>query len=168
MPPNLDPSHPYVDSLSMAFPDKISLSVEVTDFETTKGGIEISGQATQDSGALATFSEVVDFARDATQTNDGWFVNVTAKTIPPVQFDKDEEITVFVRVARVWVTVLEQGADTEVSGSGGDALTKWGRVKGSSQLIGKSWQEWRTEQAEKAQQAEPQSQEEQQVLANKA
>lgn len=134
------PSHPYVDSVSMNV-DQISLSVEVTDFETTKGGIEISGQATQVGGALATFSQVVDFAKDATKEDDGYFVDVTAKTIPPFRFKKDQDITVFVRVARVWVTVLgeQDAADTAVEGTDADGTTKWDLPRKSSQLTNQSW-----------------------------
>jgi hypothetical protein len=141
MPPNLDPVHPYVDSVSMASAKEITLSVEVTDFETTKGAIQISGQATQDSGALATFNEVVDFAKKARHKGDGWFVDVTAKTIPPTQFDPAQEITVFVRVARVWVTVLGQGGDINprVTHPDGGPATHWGQIIGSSQLTKRHW-----------------------------
>ncbi len=137
----MDPSHPYVDSVSMAFGDAITLSVEVTDFATAKGEIEISGQATQHGGAFAVFSKVVDFDKEATQKDDGWFVDVTAKTIPPVQFDKGQEITVFVRVARVWVTVLGQGGpmNSQLSGSGAAPATQWAEIKGSSQLSKRPW-----------------------------
>jgi hypothetical protein len=125
----------------MAFGDEITLSVEVTDFETTKGELEISGTATQNGGAFATFSKVVDFDKEAIQTDDGWFVDVTAKTIPPTQFDPAQEITVFVRVARVWVTVLGQGGDINprVTHPDGGPATHWGQIIGSSQLTKRHW-----------------------------
>ncbi len=138
---NLAPVHPYVDSVSMAFGDEITLSVEVTDFETTKGELEITGQATQIGGAFATISKVVDFDKEAIQTDDGWFVDVTAKTIPPTQFDPAREITVFVRVARVWVTVLGQGGaiNPRVTHPDGGPATHWGQIIGSSQLTKRHW-----------------------------
>ena len=130
------PVHPYVDSVSMASREAITLSVEVTDFATTKGELEISGTATQEGGAFATFTQVVDFDKEASQEDDGWFADVTAKTIPPVQFDPNKAITVFVRVARVWVTVLGQdAANPYTTGS----TTKWGQIKGSGQLTNKPW-----------------------------
>jgi hypothetical protein len=151
MPPNLEPSHPYVDSVSMAEDgEQITLSVEVTDFETHRGGIEISGQATQPGGAFATFSQAVNFDKDATHKDDGWFVNVTAKTIPPVMFNENQEITVFVSVAKVWVTVL--GHDAASSYTPG-STPKWEQVTGASQQTGKTWAQYRKEQAEAAQPA---------------
>src|SRR4029077_19360413 len=99
--------------------NQIDLSVEVTDFKTTKGSIEISGQATQVGGALAMISQVVDFTKDATEEPDGYFVTVTANVVPPIRFKKDQDITVFVRVARVWVTVLGEhnAAGSSVEGT---------------------------------------------------
>jgi hypothetical protein len=142
MPPNLDPVHPYVDSVSMASAKEITLSVEVTDFETTKGAIQISGQATQDSGALATFNEVVDFAKKARHKGDGWFVDVTAKTVPPVKFDPAQKITVFAWVGKAWVTVLGAGAPDGVApeeSANGQSKQWWGQTKESSQLTNKRW-----------------------------
>jgi hypothetical protein len=135
---NIITSHPYVDSVSMNG-NQINLKVEVTDFETTKGGIEISGQATQVSGALALFSQVVDFTKDAVEDPDGWFVTVTANVIPPIRFKKDQDITVFVRVARVWVTVLGEQSTAALAGTDADPDTTWDRLRESSQLTNQSW-----------------------------
>jgi len=137
---NLAPSHPYVDSVSMNG-NQIDLSVEVTDFKTTKGSIEISGQATQVGGALAMISQVVDFTKDATEEPDGYFVTVTANVVPPIRFKKDQDITVFVRVARVWVTVLGEhnAAGSSVEGTDADPDTTWDEPKKSSQLTNQSW-----------------------------
>jgi len=62
---------------------------------------------------------------------------VTAKTIPPVEFDTAQEITVFVRVARVWVTVLGQGGAINPRLSG--RAKNWGQIKASAQLTKKHW-----------------------------
>jgi hypothetical protein len=83
----------------------------------------------------------VDFAKDATEETDGYFVTVTANAIPPIRFKKDQDITVFVRVARVWVTVLGEHntADTAVEGTDADSDTTWDQLKKSSQLTNQSW-----------------------------
>jgi len=148
-----EPSHPYVDNVSMAEGgEEITLSVEVTDFEAKRGGIEISGQASQPNGALAIISQAVDFDKDATKKSDGWFVNVTAQTIPPVEFDESQEVTVSVSVAKVWVTVLGHDPTSSRPRTPG-AAKEWGKVTGASQQIGKTWAQHREEEAYKAQQA---------------
>jgi hypothetical protein len=141
---NIQYSHPYVDSVSMNG-DQITLKVEVTDFKTTEGGIEISGQATQVGGAFAAFSQIVDIATATTETDaDGkelLFVTVTADTIPPYRFKKEQDITIFVRVAKAWVTVLGEHdavVGSEV-GTDADATTMWDRLRKAAQLNGEHW-----------------------------
>jgi hypothetical protein len=119
--------------------NQIDLKVEVTDFQATQGCIEISGQATQVGGAFAPIYQVVDFASEAKQEPDGWFVTVTAGAIPPVRFKKDQDITVFVRVARVWVTVLGQPGNTGYqAGTDADPETTW-TERDSAQLTKQPW-----------------------------
>ena len=139
-------SHPYVDSVSMAG-DQIKLSVEVTDFMTTGGSIEISGQATQNGGAFADIYEIVDMT-EATEgdTPEGgrpeWFVTVTADTAPPHRFRKDQDVTVFLRTAKVWVSVLgEHTTGTTLDGPGqeADKDTTWDKNKAVTQVDGKKW-----------------------------
>jgi len=145
-------AHPYVDKVSQNG-DQIDLRVEVTDFKTTEGGIEISGQATQNSGAFASFSQIVDLATatveketDAATGVEYWFVTVTADTVPPHKFMLDKDITVFVRVAKVWVTVLGEQPSGISSEKATDPLA-WGEPHTATQLDGKSWAQWRAQQA---------------------
>jgi len=148
MPPY--PSHPYVDEVSLQN-DQLTLKVEVTAFMTLGGGVEVSGQATQDSGAFASFSQIVDTATatgevDKATDNKLWFVTVTADTVPPFEFKTTDPITVFVRVAKVWVTVLGKGGtSTPLTGNGG---RPWGEVKTATQLNGKTWAQFRQEEAQ--------------------
>jgi hypothetical protein len=162
-------SHPYVDSVSMDDAcEQITLRVEVTDLKNTQGGIEVSGVATQVGGAVATFSKVVDIDTAESETEGGntyWFVFVTADTIPPHHFTLNEDITVFVRVAKVWVTVLgHEKPTTGVTGETVGATASWDHFKQASQLDGKSWDQWRKEHKQK----EQQGQAEQQALASQA
>jgi hypothetical protein len=137
----LPDSHPYVDSVSMAG-DQITLRVEVTNFISTKGGIEISGQATQIGGAFANISQVVDLATATKGDNNEWFVTVTADTLPPYRFKKGQDVTIFVRVSKVWVTVLGEHSKAlqgDVTGTVADASTTWDQPRKVSQLDGKTW-----------------------------
>lgn len=142
---NIQYAHPYVDSVAMNG-DQITLKVEVTDFKTTQGGIEISGTATQTGGAVASFSQIVDIATAIAETGaDGkqyLFASVTADTIPPYRFRKDQDITIFVRVAKVWVTVLgahDQTAQPSETVQEADAATTWDQVRKAAQLNGEPW-----------------------------
>jgi hypothetical protein len=140
MPPN--PSHPYVDSVSMAG-KQIKLSVEVTDFMNGGGSIEISGQATQSGGGCANIYQIVDVTK-ATQgdTPGEWFVTVTADTIPPYPFRKGQDVTVFIRTARVWSSVLgEHTAAPTLYGSlpiAGKGTT-WDVRGAVTQVSGQKW-----------------------------
>lgn len=146
-------SHPYVDKVSMNG-DQINLYVEVTDFQAAQGFIEISGQATQVGGAFATFSQVVD-VKNATKEDDGYFVTVTANAVPPTRFKKNQDITVFARVARVWVTVLGEpdAAQSEEVGTTADPTTTW-EEKTSSQLTNAAWSAQNGHTADPGQQAD--------------
>ena len=136
-----DPSHPYVDSVSMAG-NQIKLSVEVTDFMTTGGSVEISGQATQDGGGCANIYKLVDLSK-ATEGDPGeWFVTVTADTVPPCHFRKDQPVTVFIRTARVWVSVLGVPTMAEtlsLSGPAADKDTTWDTKGPVTQVTGQKW-----------------------------
>ncbi len=100
--------HPYVDRATVAG-SKITLRVEVTDFGPSGGYVSVSGQATQVGGALAVINATV--AVPAAPNGDGadagsYFVDVTADTIGPYKFRKDQNISVYVTVGRNWLTVL--------------------------------------------------------------
>jgi hypothetical protein len=100
--------HPYVDSVTLTN-NKITFRVEVSDFGPSGGYVEVSGQASQVGGALAIIFQTV--AVPGAPNGDGddekaYFVNVTATTVGPNPFRKDQNVSVFVRVARAWLTVL--------------------------------------------------------------
>jgi len=117
----------------------MTLSVEVTDFQDTTGPIEITGEATQVNGAWARISTIADRAK-ATEvtTKEGdkyfvkYFVDVEAIPTPDSQFTPDEDVTIFVRVAQTWVTVLGSGTD----GPGPETQMGqiWGKYKKDAQL----------------------------------
>jgi hypothetical protein len=136
--------YPYVDS-AVITGDKITFRVEVTDFKTTEGGIEISGQATQVGGALAEISAIAQVP--ATPNGEGedqgkYFVDVTADTIPPKRFRKDQDVTVFVRVSKVWVTVLGEhttGPVADTTGQEANDGTTWDIPRQVIPVNGDAW-----------------------------
>jgi hypothetical protein len=81
--------------------------------------VEVSGCATQatydtqGNGGFATFSEVREI--DTSKPGEAAILTVRAK--PTKQFQDDLDITVVVSVAKVWITVLSQGASERTSGS---------------------------------------------------
>jgi len=122
----------WVRSVTLT-PDKMTLSVEVTDFQDTTGPIEITGEVTQVNGAWARISTIADRAA-ATKEGDKYFVDAEAIPIPPPgqPFAIDEDVTIFVRVAQTWITVLGPGADG--SGPKTQMGQIWAKYKTASQL----------------------------------
>jgi hypothetical protein len=115
MPPQLF-SHPWVYSATKT-DDKITLRVEVTDLHTTQGAIEITGEATQVNGAFAPIACITNIAsavegdpNDPEEAN-RYFVEVDAVPTSDHEFNDREDVTVFVRVSKVWVTVIGPGTD---------------------------------------------------------
>lgn len=146
---NLAYAHPYVYSVSMADDgNQISLVVEVTDFIATGGTVEISGQATQVNGAFANIFAYVD-VKDATPGDDNetrngqplMYVTVTAPIASTYRFRKDLDVTIFVRVSKVWVTVL--GEPTQLGpnkiGQNAEKGTTWKDARGVTQVDGKTF-----------------------------
>lgn len=85
--------------------------------------IEISGQATQPNGTVATFYAIRTMPK-AVQKADGTpeeaVVTVTSvSAVPPNKFDPEMPITVVSRAAEVWITTLdkEDGIRPEEDGS---------------------------------------------------
>jgi len=123
--------------------DQIKLSVEVTDFMSAGGSVEISGQATQVGGGFADIYKIVDMT-EATQgdTPGEWFVTVTADTAPPYRFRKDQDVTVFIRTAKVWVSVLGEhtaGLTSSKTSQEADKETTWDKRGAVIQVNGKKW-----------------------------
>ena len=138
--------HPWVYSATVTGTN-ISFNVEVTDLKNTQGvdtagGIEITGEATQVNGAFAPISCITDIANatpgdpsDPEQAG-RFFVNVEATPTPDQSFDPNEDVTVFVRLSKVWVTVLEPGTDETAQPRSGTPPT-WGKHKADAHINGK-------------------------------
>ncbi|MGZ3318106.1 MAG: hypothetical protein ACXU95_12470 [Isosphaeraceae bacterium] len=129
--------HPYVDKATMTN-GKITFRVEVTDLQTTQGAIEITGEATQANGAFAPISCVTNIpsAPNGEGEDAGrYFVDVNADPNPNPDnpFKNDQDITIFVRVSKVWVTVLGPGTD-EVAPRTNESPT-WGKRRADAQII---------------------------------
>jgi hypothetical protein len=128
-------SHPWVYSVTKT-DGKITFQVEVTDFKPTakdigiSGDIEISGQATQVNGAFARIScitNMTDSFKGTGDDKDRDFVNVEATPIGEQSFTEDEDVTVFVQVSKVWVTVLGAGVELgQGSAQGSTERPTWG------------------------------------------
>jgi len=82
-------------------------------FDKTMAGLpfEISGYATQNGGAFANFYDV----RTPTATPDQ-IVVAYVQTTPLQPFKNGEDVTVVLRAARVWSTVLKQPKDAQPPG----------------------------------------------------
>jgi hypothetical protein len=98
--------------------NKITLTIKVLGLE--EGTIvEISGQATQANGAIATFHDVQKLLRPKSPGT-GFLVKVTADS--SAKFGKGEVITVAgrTRAAKIWGTVLHEDKDEKRQG-----ITVW-------------------------------------------
>ena len=123
---------PYVTSVTFNQEKKIVLTVKIDETFTTGEPLEISGHATQDGGAFAIFNEIQAVPkRNPDKTA---YIYVTATPSQP--FVKGQAITVVLRTATVWATVLEQGEEEPSIGGGlkasGTALAEegmsWGKI----------------------------------------
>ena len=138
----------YVKS-AMIKGGKIAVSVLVDDFKDYQF-VEISGQATQTDGGFANFYEIAQIP--AIASPDGsLYVEVTATPIPPNRFRRDQDISVVLRVATIWLTVVgrqavqqqaEQQQQGQQQGQGPEPASMayegmiWDDVKKVSQLSG--------------------------------
>jgi len=135
-------AHPYVTSATIKG-NYIEIGVEADNYKVGDY-IEISGQATQSGGAFANFydiKEVEDTAATTTIGDDGqkhYNVYVKAHPLPPNQFKLSEDVTIVIRVGKVWLTVLGRPYDPReeglAAGNGAkwDELRKWSEVNRSS------------------------------------
>jgi hypothetical protein len=124
--------HPWVYSAKITG-DKITFRVEVTDFKPDAGDIEISGQATQEGGAFAPIYAIKNMAdaiegdpEDEDEAGRS-FVDVDVTQNPKYLFKNGQAVTVFVRVSKVWATVIGQSTLTSSVEQGQPALdgTTW-------------------------------------------
>jgi hypothetical protein len=141
--------NPYITSATIT-DGKIALNVVVDDFKAG-GYVEISGQATQTSGAFANFHDVKKVPTGPNVPPDPYIpgdahhycVSVSAIPIPPKIFSKDLDVTIFMRVARVWLTVLGERGGSGDEPELHDAVegTTWDAVKEMSE-VGWSTDPW--------------------------
>jgi hypothetical protein len=92
-------SHGFVTKATLQ-DGKITFSVGVYGFEANEP-VEISGYATQTGGAFANIYQIEQVPAMTDPS-----VDVTVEPRSSKQFSKDEEVTVVIRAAKVWVTVL--------------------------------------------------------------
>ena len=107
-------SHPWVYSAKIT-DGKITFRVEVTDFKPDAGDIEISSQATQEGGAFAPIYAIKNIPADAIEGGPDdadeagrSFLDVDVTQNPRYLFRAGQAVTVFVRVSKVWATVIGQ------------------------------------------------------------
>jgi hypothetical protein len=97
--------HPYVSSATIKN-NVIEITIEL-DHHDSGSYVEVSGSATQTSGAYANFYDFKEVPAGFSDTRGpNPTVNVSAHPLPPNKFRKDEDVTVVIRVAKVWLTVL--------------------------------------------------------------
>jgi hypothetical protein len=102
-------SNSQVPRIELNQDDTINLVVNVYGFDAGTP-IEISGQATQNNGAVATFYSLQNMP--ASKEEDSAVLRVeSVPAVPPNKFVAGFPITVVLRVAEAWITTLE--ADTD-------------------------------------------------------
>lgn len=103
---------PYVTRVSSSAANSdITFTVLLDGLEenvTEEEFIEITGAATQVGGAFAMINRIVRAPTNVDDKGTG-SVDVTATPSPDRKFRQDLDVTVFLRVSRVWVTVLGKG-----------------------------------------------------------
>ncbi len=130
---------PYVDSATIKN-DSIELAVEV-DPNDSGTYVEVSGSATQTGGAFANFYDIRPVPAAPNDPDDPTstkrYVFVSAHAIPPNKFREDQDVTVVIRVGKVWLTVLGKGpATSEAEGTQSGNGTKWDQVRRVSEITG--------------------------------
>src|SRR5262245_23970824 len=120
-------SRPYVTNVTLK-KNQIVLTVRVDEFEPGEP-LEISGHATQNGGAFAVFYDV---QRVPEQNPDGT-AYMYVKSPPSREFKTGHDVTVVLRAARVWATVLTEPQDGQTPSKDKDELaeegTTWNIIK---------------------------------------
>jgi hypothetical protein len=104
--------HPYVTKVTFTG-GQIILTVQVDEFlspEFPNELVEISGYASQNSGGFAIFYDM----QPVKATPDGT-VLMYIKSTPAQGFKNGEPVTVSLRAAKVWVTVLTESQDGQMT-----------------------------------------------------
>ncbi len=106
-----------VNNIQLNDDNTISLEVSVDGFDVGSP-IEISGQATQANGAVATFFDI----QDVPAPNDANQMVVTVKSVQvssEKSFQPADTISVVARAAEVWLTTLDKDGEFDASISRG-------------------------------------------------
>jgi hypothetical protein len=106
--------HSEVPNIELNQDGTINLYINVPDFDEGTP-IEISGQATQANGAVATFYSVQVMPRHGTQ--DAPLAVRSVPAVPPNKFAAGFPITVVARAAEAWITTLDFQAPDPEEGS---------------------------------------------------
>ena len=137
----------WVTSVTTTDTGPLKLSIQIDGFEPG-GTVEISGQATQSGGAFANFYDIQpipakpnapDLTNPSMLTN--YSVDVLTNPLPPHKFREDQDVTVVLRVSKVWLTVLGAHEPTQTAGSQGQPAPggpTWDKQKQYSDLDGNS------------------------------
>jgi hypothetical protein len=97
--------NPYVTNVTIRN-NQVVLTVEVDEFVPGET-LEIAGHATQTGGAFAVFNDI----QVVPEPNPDGKAYMWVKASPSAGFNKDHAITVVLRAARVWTTVVGPPAD---------------------------------------------------------
>jgi hypothetical protein len=109
--------------------NNIQVSIDVDSFMPNES-VEISGYVAQNHGAYATINEFQPINAKLGQTA---HLTVTAKPVPTAPaFQQGDDVMVFVRVAKVWVTVLGEGQaqPSGIASRFAGVGSVWGNLKG--------------------------------------
>jgi hypothetical protein len=119
----------YVTNVEIDNDSTIKVSLDVDAFMPGEL-VEISGYVAQNHGAFATFNE---FKTITTKLGDTANLTVTATPCPTSnEFQKGQAVTVLLRAAKVWVTVLAEGQPQQLGAplNVAEPGTRWGKIKG--------------------------------------
>ena len=94
-------SEPWVTRVTIQG-DELLLTVQVDEFVGNEP-LEVSGSVTQHGGAIATVFDVQPVVKNPDGT-----ATMYVKATPAQEFMEGDPVTVFLRAAKVWVTVLRE------------------------------------------------------------
>ncbi len=126
----------------------INLVVDVHGFDAGSP-VEISGQVTQDNGAVATFYSVQEMPQ-----NGRVFVKRLA-AVPPKTFGPGFPMTVVARAAEVWISTLEEDEDSGALQSVIDSTTLQAAWKVNHAQWAVAWDEQKTPAVWESKSAQP-------------
>ena len=117
--------HSYVTGAAFQG-NKMVFSVQLDGFNVGEA-VELSGAATQNNGALASFYDI----QTISALDSKGIAQLTVSATPSAPFMEGEEVTVLLRAAKVWVTVLRAGPGRVGGRLGGPAQegTAWPKVR---------------------------------------